>query len=54
MRLAVIDNGVGISDELKAVIFDPFVRGDASRKRDGGSGLGLSIAKQMMVRQGAS
>ncbi|WP_438495631.1 sensor histidine kinase [Paenibacillus sp. IHBB 3054] len=52
VRLAVIDNGVGISGELKAVIFDPFVRGDASRKRDGGSGLGLSIAKQMMVRQG--
>lgn len=52
VRLAVIDNGVGISDALKAVIFDPFVRGDSSRQGDGGTGLGLSITKQIMERHG--
>ncbi|WP_334075391.1 MULTISPECIES: HAMP domain-containing sensor histidine kinase [Paenibacillus] len=52
VRLEVIDNGVGISDALKAVIFEPFVRGDSTRKGDGGTGLGLSITKQIMERHG--
>ncbi|AWB43728.1 sensor histidine kinase [Paenibacillus sp. CAA11] len=52
VHLSVIDNGIGISDELKAVIFDPFVRGDASRKGDGGTGLGLSIARQIVRLHG--
>ncbi|RCX16687.1 signal transduction histidine kinase [Fontibacillus phaseoli] len=50
--LDVIDNGVGIPDELKEVIFDPFVRGDASRRSDGGTGLGLAIAKTTVELHG--
>ncbi|OKP89049.1 two-component sensor histidine kinase [Paenibacillus sp. P32E] len=46
--ITVQDNGVGISDELKDVIFEPFVRGDAARPGDGGTGLGLAITKQIM------
>lgn len=52
LSLAVIDNGVGISDELKQNIFDPFVRGDAARSVEGGSGLGLAIAKQIAELHG--
>ncbi|MNO18908.1 Alkaline phosphatase synthesis sensor protein PhoR [compost metagenome] len=48
VMIIVRDNGIGISDELKAVIFDPFVRGDAARPGDGGTGLGLAISKQIL------
>ncbi|WP_233182690.1 HAMP domain-containing sensor histidine kinase [Paenibacillus sonchi] len=48
VRIRVQDNGGGISDELKEVIFDPFVRGDAARPGDGGTGLGLAISKQIL------
>ncbi|MEK3914221.1 sensor histidine kinase [Paenibacillus sp. FSL H7-0331] len=52
VRLAVIDNGIGISDRLKELIFDPFVRGDTARQGDGGTGLGLAIAKQTLELHG--
>ena len=45
VQIDVKDNGVGIPDEDKKFIFDRFYRGDKSRKRESGSGLGLSISK---------
>jgi signal transduction histidine kinase len=54
VKISVMDNGEGIPDELKDVIFDPFVRGDAARQGEGGSGLGLAIAKQTMELHGGS
>jgi heavy metal sensor kinase len=41
----VTDNGMGISGEDIKYIFDRFYRADRSRKRESGSGLGLSISK---------
>jgi heavy metal sensor kinase len=41
----VKDNGVGIAEKDIRYIFDRFYRGDKSRKRESGSGLGLSISK---------
>jgi len=41
----VKDNGVGISEKDMKYIFDRFYRGDKSRRRESGSGLGLSISK---------
>ncbi|WP_213485510.1 HAMP domain-containing sensor histidine kinase [Thermobacillus xylanilyticus] len=46
VELVVWDNGVGIPAELRERVFEAFVRGDASRKSDGGTGLGLTIAKK--------
>lgn len=51
--IKVDDDGPGIEPKLLATIFDPFVRGEASRNRDtGGAGLGLSIARDIIVAHG--
>lgn len=48
-QVCVEDNGDGVSDEFKRVIFDAFSRGDQSRNREtGGFGLGLAIVARIM------
>ena len=46
--LAISDNGIGISQEDLPHVFDQFYRADASRNRQTGSGLGLSIARRLI------
>ena len=49
LRLSVADQGRGIDPEVLPQIFDRFYRVDPSRARaTGGSGLGLTIAKQLV------
>ncbi|MBL4909327.1 MAG: two-component sensor histidine kinase [Alteromonadaceae bacterium] len=51
--ICVEDNGEGVSDEFKAVIFDAFSRGDQSRNKEtGGFGLGLAIVKRIIEWHG--
>lgn len=43
--LTIADQGPGISSEELSQIFDKFFRGQADRRRGGGVGLGLAVAK---------
>ena len=52
--LEVRDNGAGIANDELAHIFDRFYRGDNSRQGDGESGLGLAIAKSIVVAHGGT
>jgi signal transduction histidine kinase/DNA-binding response OmpR family regulator len=48
LRFAVSDTGIGIDDKRIGALFAPFIQEDSSTTRKfGGSGLGLSIAKQL-------
>lgn len=49
LRIRVKDNGIGIEAEKLSVIFERFVQSDSSAsRRYNGSGLGLSLVKQLV------
>ena len=51
--LSVTDTGIGISKKLSDAIFEPFVQADTSlTRRHQGSGLGLSISRELVRRMG--
>ena len=55
LRFSVADNGKGIESDFLPRVFDRFAQGDATPSRQqGGLGLGLAIAKQLMELQGGS
>ncbi len=48
-RISVTDNGPGIPEDFKAILFEKFTQLDASDTRaQGGTGLGLSISKTII------
>ncbi|WP_229259934.1 hybrid sensor histidine kinase/response regulator [Duganella aquatilis] len=52
-RLEVIDNGIGMSEELLARVFEPFQQAPQSlARRTGGLGLGLAIVRKIVELHG--
>jgi CheY-like chemotaxis protein/anti-sigma regulatory factor (Ser/Thr protein kinase) len=48
LRIEVEDQGIGIADDQLPRLFQPFTQADSSTTREyGGTGLGLTIAKQL-------
>ena len=54
VQIIVKDNGKMIEPLIAEHIFEPFVMADASRDSNGGSGLGLSIAKKIVEMHGGT
>lgn len=54
LRIAVVDSGCGIPEEMRDRLFDRFFQIDASDSRSKqGSGLGLTIVKSIVERHGS-
>ncbi len=52
-RVSVIDNGIGIKQEDQERIFEPFCQLDSAlEKEERGTGLGLTIARQIVEKHG--
>ncbi|NPC97479.1 cell wall metabolism sensor histidine kinase WalK [Nocardioides sp. zg-DK7169] len=49
---SVHDDGPGFPPDLAEHAFERFVRGDASRQRSGGAGLGLALVRAILEAQG--
>ena len=50
--ICIGDNGLGIPEQMKSVLMDPFVVAEPSRSNGQGTGLGLSVAQRIVEAHG--
>ena len=54
VSINIADDGVPIKPEVRNVMFDAFARDDEARKTTGGTGLGLTIAREITEHHGGT
>ena len=54
VEISFRDNGVGVPEEKLPYVFDEFYRGDESRNKKEGNGLGLYIVKYLVEAMGGN
>ncbi|WP_394779949.1 ATP-binding protein [Undibacterium sp.] len=54
LKISVLDHGSGVPDEEITAIFEPFFRGSQTTRAQQGYGLGLTIAKRVLLAHGGS
>jgi signal transduction histidine kinase len=54
IKISIQDNGIGMTDEHVARIFDEFYKADSVRHDVQGTGLGMSICKRIVEKQGGT
>ena len=54
VEIRIADEGPGIADEDLPYIFERFYRADRSRGRTAGSGIGLTVARELIAANGGS
>jgi signal transduction histidine kinase len=54
LRFSVLDTGIGMSEDLQGRLFGRFERDQPGRPRAAGTGLGLSVAKQLVEAHGGT
>jgi len=54
VEVRITDEGSGIAEEDEPYVFERFYRADRSRGRTAGSGIGLTVARELIVANGGS